>query len=80
VPGLANIHLQEGHVNLKDLCEGRNSVYVFRKGEGVGLKSIERGCLQTVSYTKSTDEWQAVGLTGLDTIQRNNGLMFAVLN
>jgi len=36
--------------------------------------------LETVSYAKSTDELQVVGLTGLDTTQRNVSLLLAVLN
>jgi len=50
-------------------------IYIYRKG-GSGLYSIEGRYLQTAGYTESTAEWQTVGLTGLDTTQRNINLMW----
>jgi len=43
-----NIKPQEDHIILKDLSEGRTSVYIFQK-RGGGLYSIDRHYLQTVS-------------------------------
>ena len=51
------------------------SVYIYIS-KGVPLNSIERRNLE-ISYTKSTAELQAVGLTELDTTLRAIGLLFA---
>ena len=47
-----NINSQEGHIILKDLSEGRTSIYIFWSGGGEELYSVEHRYLQTVRYTK----------------------------